>query len=60
MPKYRGVVKVRLREDFPAVTAFNKEDALNYFWAQIGEEGENLDLEGMDWSDLDVDVYEVG
>lgn len=59
MPKYRAVVKVRLRDDLRTITAFNKQDAEDYFWAKIGSEGENLDLEEMDWSDLDVDIYEV-
>lgn len=59
MPKYRAVVKVRLRDELRAVTAFNKQQAEDYFWAQVGDEGQNLDLELMDFADLDVDVYEV-
>lgn len=58
MPKYRGVVKVYLREDME-VTAFDKEQAKDYFWAKIGDEGENLDLDLMDWSDIDINVYEI-
>lgn len=59
MPKYRAVVRVKLRDEFLPVVAFNKEQAEDYFWELLGENYENLDLEDFSIDDVDVNVFEV-
>lgn len=59
MPKYRAVVRVKLRDEFRPIVAFTKEQAENYFWDQLGENYEDLDLGDFSIDDVEVAVYEV-